>query len=478
MQKLDIIVAICRRTNAQLVVDELSEYCNAVDVAFVRKSVRAIGQIALKISESARRCADILAGLVGGKAVYATEEAVCVVCDLLRRYPGQFESLLITICKSFDTLKDPRSRAAGVWILGEYCRVIESVDTALDPFLDTFHDEQPIVQLALISALVKVYCETPETVKDQLQFVLTEASKRGNPPDVRNRALVYWRLLSADINLTKDILSFSKETVAAPGLSIEPTVLQELLRNMGTVAGVLQVVPSDFVRRVRFVPEDEEVIRDDEVTRAWHPVRLSDNTALDLFADYERGAMYLRIVGKVERLSEFAFAMNKNAVGLFVRETPAFPAVLEFGEVEEVVVPLGIDVSQIGFPEKSDLQLALRTNLGPIYAVDAIPGQIATVEEGEIGQEQFRQRFQAYTAATSTNVEDATIASDSQLVANKVFIVGRNANKTYVSFAFLGGRVFVAELTQEKQSVTVGVKGSGSELFQVIEASARALFSQ
>jgi hypothetical protein len=478
MQKLEIIVAICRRTNAQLVGDELSEYCNAVDVAFVRKSVRAIGQIAIKISESARRCVDILANLVGGKAQYATEEAVCVVCDLLRRYPGQFESILISVCKNLDGLKDPRARAAGVWILGEYCRVIESVDSALDPFLDTFHDEQPIVQLALISALVKVYCENPDAVKDQLQFVLSEASKRGNPPDVRNRALVYWRLLSADINLTKDVLSFGKDTIVHSGLNLEPAVLQELLRNMGTVSGVLQVVPSDFVRRVRFVPEDEDAPRDDDVIRAWHPVRLINNTFFDLFADYDRGAMYLRIVSKAEQLGNFLFAINRNAVGLFVREPPAFPTGLEFGDVAEVTVPLGIDAGQIGSPEKADLQIALSTSAGVIYGIDKIPGEIATVPEGEIGQEGFRQRFAAYTASMATVVEDAAVAPDVQLAAANVFIVGKNANKTYVSFAFPGNQVFVGELTQEKGSFTVGVKGPSNQLFPIIEASARALFSQ
>jgi vesicle coat complex subunit len=77
-----------------LVVDELC--------AFVRKSVRAIGQIAIEISEYARSCVDILAGLIGGKVQYATEEAVC---DLIPQYPEQFESILISVVKILTILK-------------------------------------------------------------------------------------------------------------------------------------------------------------------------------------------------------------------------------------------------------------------------------------------------------------------------------------------------------------------------------------
>ena len=141
MEKLDITVTICRPQNAQLILDELNEYCNAVDVAFVRKSVRCIGQIAINMKEASRRCVDILVSLVSGKALYAIEESVCVACGLLRKYPGETESILETVCTNLEPLKEPRAKAAGIWLLGEYEHLIDKVDDLLDLFLDTFHDE-------------------------------------------------------------------------------------------------------------------------------------------------------------------------------------------------------------------------------------------------------------------------------------------------------------------------------------------------
>ncbi|OHS95153.1 Adaptin N terminal region family protein [Tritrichomonas foetus] len=479
MEKLDIIVTICRPQNAQLVLDELNEYCNAVDVAFVRKSVRCIGQIAIKMEEASRRCVDILVALVGGKADYAVEEAVCVVCDILRKYPGNFESIISTVCANMEQLKEPRAKAAGIWILGEYCHLIEKVDDILDPYLDTFHDEQPIVQLSILSSIVKVFIQKPDT-RDQLQFVLQEATKPGNVPDVKNRAFVYWRVLSLpDLSVAQDILHFDKKTVLHSGVNFDPSILAELIKNMGSVAGVLHVVPSDFVRRVRFVPEDEDLKDDDDTSRIWHPVRLNDNSTLDLFADYDRSHIYLRLMNKSpSALSDFAFALNKNSIGITVSGTPTFPATLEFGDVAEVEVPIRVDPSQCANFDKYDLQIALRTSVGTIFALDKIPAQSATLPEGEIGAENFRQYFASYTATASFIVEDAAVADEKQLKESGIFVVGKNDNKTYISFALPPNCVFVAELTQNQQSIGVAIKGPSPQLFPVIEASARALFAQ
>ena len=479
MEKLDIIVTICRPQNAQLVLDELNEYCNAVDVAFVKKSVRCIGQIAIKMKEASRRCVDILVSLVSGKAEYAIEEAVCVVCDILRKYPGQFESILETVCTHLEGLKEPRAKAAGIWILGEYSHLIEKVDTLLDPFLDTFHDEQPLVQLTLLSSLVKVYCNNPEAVSDQLQFVFSEATKPGNVPDVKNRALIYWRVLSTDANLAKEMLRFDKQTVVHSGVHFDASVLDELIKNMGSVAGVLHVVPSDFVRRVRFVPEDDVFADEEGALRIWHPVRLNDSTLVDISADYDRSNMYLRIVSKSPMsLGEFAFAVNRNALGIVIDGTPQFPGSLEFGDVAEVTVPIKIDPLAVGNTDKKELQLALRTNQGNIYGIDPIPAQVATTPDGEISQDQFRQCFQSYTASMTTIVEDAMVGDDATLKSSNVFVVGKNGSRTYVAFALPGPQIFVGELNQDGQNIGVSIKGPSQDMFPIIEVSARALFSQ
>jgi hypothetical protein len=272
------------------------------------------------------------------------------------------------------------------------------------------------------------------------------------------------------------MLRFSKQTVAHSGANFGDDVLAELVRNMGSVAGVLHVVPSEFVSRVRFVPDEAE---QPEVPRAWHRVRLNDPSLLDVYADYAPQRMFVRLLSKAQAaLGSFAIAINRNVLGLAVDGTPAFPEQIEFGEVAEVAVALKCDPAAFGNAEQPEIQIALRTNKITVYAVDRVPAEAATGPEGEIGMEGFRKCFGLFTASASFSIEEAVIADDVHLKEANVFVVGKNANKTYVSFALGQANVFVAEVAQNEKALAVTVKGASNTLFGIIEASARMLFAQ
>lgn len=50
-----------------------------MDVDFVRKAVRAIGQTAIKIDEAAERCVSVLMDLIETRVSYVVQEAVIVI---------------------------------------------------------------------------------------------------------------------------------------------------------------------------------------------------------------------------------------------------------------------------------------------------------------------------------------------------------------------------------------------------------------
>jgi hypothetical protein len=456
----------------------LQEYCNSVDVAFVRKSIKAIGQIAIKIESAARRCVDILSSLVTGRADYSIEEAVCVTCDILRKFPGEFEGIIPKVCSNLESIKEPRAKACAIWILGEYCKHIDNVDEILDPFLDTFHDEQPIVQLQILTSLVKVYLEKPEETKDQLQFILTEATKEGNYPDVKNRAVVYWRVLSNDPEVARRIVVFPKDTVVHSGVSFEPHILAELIKNMGSVSGVLHVVPSDFVRRVRYVPEDEDS-DDDESIRNWRQIRVAEPSPAVLFADYDQSNIYIRIVNKInEPLSDFAFALNVNPLGITPAGPGDFPSSLAPQEAAEVTIPITVDQSKISY-DRAELMMALKTDHGNVLAMDRSPAEFFITENGDCGPDAYKSAFASFTAEATAVVEGATIAPKDQLKKRNVFFVGKNSElkKEYVQFA-IGKAFFVAELTADGENFTSSFKTNAPELLPVVVAAAPAIFSQ
>ena len=480
MEKLDIIVTIASPASVQFILTELNEYCNSVDVAFVQKSIRCIGQIALKMEAAATQCVDILVSLISRKANYSIEEAIIVVCDILRKYPGRFENVLNDVCGQLEQIKEPRAKVAGIWILGEYCNIINNVDVIFDPFLDSFHDEQPLVQLQILSSLVKIYLSMPNQVHDQLQFVLNQATKDGNVPDVKNRAFIYWRLLSADSEAAKNIVNFDKNIVLHSGVRYSSEVLAELIRNMGNAAGVLHIIPSDFINRVKYVPEDVESYDvDDSLLRYWRPMRLNNSSFLDLLGDNDCNNLYIRIVNKSSSpIGRFALAINRNLLGLQISNPPSFPAQIESGDVAEITIPMKADPSQAGNFENTELQIALRTSSGDVFALSRIPVEIALTDVGNISQEAFRQAFQQSTGQSSTTIEDAKIADDNQLSSRHIFVVGKNGNKTYISFGFSQNSIFVGELTQNGNKIGVIIKTSSQNLLPLIISNAPFLFAQ
>jgi vesicle coat complex subunit len=54
------------------------------------------------------------------------------------------------------------------------------------------------VQLQTLTAVVKLFLKKPDTSQGIVQRVLNTATKDCDSPDVRDRAYIYWRLLSMD----------------------------------------------------------------------------------------------------------------------------------------------------------------------------------------------------------------------------------------------------------------------------------------
>lgn len=54
------------------------------------------------------------------------------------------------------------------------------------------------VQLQTLTAVVKLFLKKPDSSQGVVQRVLNTATKDCDSPDVRDRAYIYWRLLSTD----------------------------------------------------------------------------------------------------------------------------------------------------------------------------------------------------------------------------------------------------------------------------------------
>lgn len=245
--KLELIFMLADEHNIKEVLAELREYATEIDIHFVRKSVRAIGKLAIKIEPAAKMCITTLLELVATKVSYIVQEATVVIRNIFRKYPNQYESIIGTLCENLDSLDEAEAKAAMIWIIGQYADRIENSDELLDDFLFTFQDESHDVQLALLTATVKLFILRPTKGQELVPKVLKWATEETDNPDLRDRGYMYWRLLSTDPAAAKQVVMGEKPPITAESEKLDPFTLQEMCLSVGSLATIyLKPIKSVF----------------------------------------------------------------------------------------------------------------------------------------------------------------------------------------------------------------------------------------
>lgn len=251
VEKLDIMVRLAGESNVDALLSELKEYASEVDVDFVRRSIKAIGQAAIKIDEAAERCVNVLLELIGTRVSYVVQEAVVVMKDIFRKYPSTYEGVIPTLCANLDELDEPEAKASLIWIIGEYANKIDNADELLGIFVDTFIEESYPVQLQTLTAVVKLFLRKPDSSQGLVQQVLNTATKDCDSPDVRDRAYIYWRLLSTDPGAAKTVVLAHRPPISLPRTTVSPALLEELIGEVSSLASVYHKPAETFVGRGR-----------------------------------------------------------------------------------------------------------------------------------------------------------------------------------------------------------------------------------
>ncbi|BAT91157.1 hypothetical protein LR48_Vigan08g194300 [Vigna angularis] len=259
MEKLEIMIKLASDRNIDQVLLEFKEYATEVDVDFVRKAVRAIGRCAIKLERAAERCISVLLELIKIKVNYVVQEAIIVIKDIFRRYPNTYESIIATLCENLDTLDEPEAKASMIWIIGEYAERIDNADELLESFLENFPEEPAQVQLQLLTATVKLFLKKPtEGPQQMIQVVLNNATAETDNPDLRDRAYIYWRLLSTDPEAAKDVVLAEKPVITDDSNQLDTSLLDELLVNIATLSSVYHKPPDAFVTRTHSLAQKTE----------------------------------------------------------------------------------------------------------------------------------------------------------------------------------------------------------------------------
>lgn len=247
--KLEIIYLLANEHNFLTVARELEEYATDVDIAMARKAIRAFGNLAVKLTHAASICVEIIVDLISNGVSYIVQEAVVVLKNIVRRYPGQFDFAIVELANHYKLMDESDAKSATIWILGQYCTLIEDSFPKFAEISEGYKEEPSEVQLQILTAVTKFYLQYPDKTETFILKILRWATEEVNNPDIRDRGFFYWRLISSDISLSaanngefqyiaKQIVFHPDSRINSENDNINPEVLEELELNIGTLASI------------------------------------------------------------------------------------------------------------------------------------------------------------------------------------------------------------------------------------------------
>ena len=254
--KLRILPAVADTDNFGDIVSELSEYIGGVDSDVAAQAVVAVGNIALNVPAAVDTAIATLLEVLDldMEADWVLSQTTMVMQSLLRRYPARASSVIPSLHKALRQVTDPDGRSAVVWMLGEYGEILDDAPYLLEELVEEVADgtvevEVP-VKLELLTSTLKLFFKRPPEVKPALGKLLsTVLEAEEEDAAVRDRALLYYRLLSTDRAAAASMVGASerKEPLGAFMPDLSPAVTAVIFSEFDSLSIMYDKPSSEFI---------------------------------------------------------------------------------------------------------------------------------------------------------------------------------------------------------------------------------------
>ena len=263
-EKLDILYKLCDNSNYEMILNELSSYSILeYDMELVQKSIKYIGRIGYKFENSMNICVDNLQQIFQYNQDFTIDQGVIVMRDLLRKYSNEEKpkQLLKIIDEKFiEKIRLPESKAAILYIIGEYCKKIKKSTDYISIFYNDFSTLNEIVQVQILNAGVKNFLKKSKDKKaEELAInILQKCVEESINADVRDRGYFYWRLLENDPDLAKEMICCEKISFdTVEDQPIEQDLCEDILQNITNMSCIYHIKNSDIIKKEDLLLEDE-----------------------------------------------------------------------------------------------------------------------------------------------------------------------------------------------------------------------------
>lgn len=283
MEKLTLLMKLVTPATAVAIAKELAEYSTEVDRPFVEKVVESIAFLGIKVESVSSVCAELLMKVLHRRPELLPQ-VITAAKNVVRRYPDLL--LLEPLIADFgaDNVVEEDAKVSLVWMLGEYCDYIENGRAIIERYIASLMQQEQSVQLAVLSAVIKMFLRDPEAMQVTMNDVLRTITTQSPDPDLRDRAYAYWRLLSNGVNVSqmREIVHGRAATINVDRTFSDAMTMADLKRSINTAAVVFGKPYQSFLPPYGVTADELEESEEEEYPGE-EPAEDVDNTGADTF---------------------------------------------------------------------------------------------------------------------------------------------------------------------------------------------------
>ena len=257
--KVKLIPFVSNDSNAKEIAAELSEYVTDVDAELSSRAIHAIGAIAMRVTTVSSDMTMRLVDLVDLDISHVRSESIKNLANIVRIFPAMKAVVVPSLARCLRRVDHQEAKSSVIWMIGEYAEDIMEAPYMIEKIIDSYdNDLSSSMKTQLLIATMKMFFKRPAEVQGMLGRILRFAINDQSDQDVHDRALLYYRLLTADINVASSLFQNSahippaSSTGYAYGIFSEDTtddLSNQVFAEFNTLA-VIYGVPS-----VRFIDE-------------------------------------------------------------------------------------------------------------------------------------------------------------------------------------------------------------------------------
>lgn len=258
LEKLDIMIRLANEHNFNLLLNELKEYSMEFEPSLISKAIRSIGLLAIKLPSSIIKCINLVIELIDLKGdEIIINESINVLTMILRKYPGKNDLITLVLPIVSNNISQisyqDQSYSNFIWLVGEYPNYFTSLNQLLSDVFVDFNEFSSAIKLNWLNAVIKINLN-PAVKQDfskLLQQTLTEITENDDDIDLRDRAYIYWRLLSSnEEKLSHDIILHKLPPIDSSIHTFNPLILNELVSELSTLSSIYGKPSYTFIKDV------------------------------------------------------------------------------------------------------------------------------------------------------------------------------------------------------------------------------------